>query len=211
MLTSARTECTAIALIELTMSRRPLVPYHLYAAGIKSLPMADIRVILRGADELIGVGGRTLLTKILKGSRAKDVLSRNLDQSPAYGMYRDLPVDEVHARIDWTILQRYLRIEYAGQLPVLAYTPAGWEIERETVVDEIVQGFDKLLANASRPYDMLFLKDRNREVIWRVLDKIQASGERKYLPVLEDWGQVDYRKVRQRISEVIQDLTPRAA
>lgn len=173
--------------------------------------MADIRAILRGADELIGVGGRTLLTKILKGSRAKDVLSRNLDQSPAYGIYRDLAVDEVHARIDWTILKRYLRIEYSGQLPVLVYTPAGWEIERETVVDEIVQGFDKLLANASRPYDMLFLKDRNREVIWRVLDKIQASGERKYLPVLEDWEQVDYRKVRQRISEVIQDLASRAA
>jgi len=28
---------------------------------------------------------------------------------------------------------------------------------------------------------------------------------------VKDWGQVDYRKVRQRISEVIQDLASRAA
>lgn len=175
------------------------------------MPIADIRAILRGADDLTGAGGRSLLTKILKGSRAKDVLSRSLEQNPAYGIYRDLAPEEILARIDWTILHGYLRVVYAGRLPVLIYAPAGWEIERETYADEIVQGFDRLLANASRPYDMLFLKDKNREVILRVLEKVQASGDRKYLPLLEDWEQVDYKKVKQRIREVIQGLTERAA
>jgi hypothetical protein len=47
--------------------------------------MVDICAILRAADGLIGSGGRSLLTKILRGSRAKDVLSHDLDQNPAYG------------------------------------------------------------------------------------------------------------------------------
>lgn len=41
----------------------------------KRLPEADIRAILRAADELIATGGRTLLAKILKGSREKKCCS----------------------------------------------------------------------------------------------------------------------------------------
>ena len=47
------------------------------------------------------------------------------------------------------------------------------------------------------------LKDRNREVIWRLLKKIQASGDLRYIPALEAWKPIDYRKVRQRIRSVI--------
>lgn len=36
-----------------------------------ALSKDDIRTILRAGDELIGEGGRTLLSKILKGSREK--------------------------------------------------------------------------------------------------------------------------------------------
>jgi hypothetical protein len=54
---------------------------------------------LRAADDLIGAGGRSLLTKILRGSRANDVLSRGLDQNPAYGIYQDLAEEEVLGRI----------------------------------------------------------------------------------------------------------------
>lgn len=60
---------------------------HLDARGIKSLPTADIHAILRAADALIDAGGRSLLTKILRGSRSKDVLTHGLDQNPAYGFY----------------------------------------------------------------------------------------------------------------------------
>ena len=64
------------------MSRRPQqVPVHLNANGIKSLPTADIHAILRAADPLIAVGGRSLLTKILKGSHSKDVLAHGLAAS----------------------------------------------------------------------------------------------------------------------------------
>lgn len=194
------------------MSRRiQRVHPHLDAKATSSLPMVDICAILRGADGLIGTGGRSLLTKILRGSRAKDVLSHGLDQNPAYGIYHDLAEEEVLGRIDWTILHGYLHITYAGRLPVLVYTAAGWKIECETYADEIIQGFDTLLASSQRPYAMSFLKDRNREMIFRVLEKIETSGDRKYLPVLEDWAEVDHKKVRQKICGVMHRLAESAA
>ena len=45
------------------------VPVVLDAGQIKKLPQEDIRMILRGADELISNGGRSMLAKILKGSK----------------------------------------------------------------------------------------------------------------------------------------------
>lgn len=188
--------------------RRELKPYHLHRdPTIKSLPMADIRAILRGADPLIDIGGRSLLTKILKGSRSKEVLRHGLDSNPSHGFYKELTPEQVLARIDWTILNGYLLVEYVGQLPMLAYTPAGWEIEKETYADEILKGFDDLLAVNNRPHDMLYLKDRHRGMILRVLEKIQESGDRKYLPILEDWALVDYKKVKEEIHRIIHCLT----
>ncbi|MES2074693.1 MAG: RQC-minor-1 family DNA-binding protein [Pseudomonadota bacterium] len=187
------------------------VPLHLDAGETKSLSMVDIRAILRAADGLIGVGGRALLAKILRGSRSKDVLSRGLEHNPAYGIYQDLPGQEVMGRIDWTILHGYLHIFHDGRLPLLEYTPAGWKIECETYADEIIEGFDTLLASAQRPYPVSFLKDMNRELIMLALEKIQASADRKYLPLLEDWGRVDHKKVVQKISAVLRYLEGRTA
>jgi hypothetical protein len=74
------------------------VTYHLDTRGIRSLPAEEIRMILRGADDLIMRGGRHLLTLVLKGSRAKDVLQRSLDQSPAHGREPIGPWSEVARR-----------------------------------------------------------------------------------------------------------------
>jgi hypothetical protein len=189
------------------MSRRVhRVPYHLDTKGIRNVPPEELRVILRGADDLIMGGGRNLLVKILRGSRAKEVLSRSLDQSPAYGFYKDLPEDMVLARVDWVIRHGYLRIEYDYRLPLLVYTNDGWAIERETMADEHLQNLDQALRIRPEPIDMSHLKDRNREVIWRLLDKIKASGDPRYIPALEAWEKVDYKKVRQRIRGVIEIL-----
>jgi hypothetical protein len=89
---------------------------------------------------------------------------------------------------------------------LLLYTPAGWAIERETFADEIVVGFDRLLAGGEQPYDMLYLKDRDREMILRVLEKIHQSGDREYLPVLEDWKRIDHQKVRAEIRNVMRSM-----
>lgn len=189
------------------MSKRvDRVRIHLDSMEIRSLPMSEIKAILRGADDLIMQGGRTLLANILKGSKTKKVLEKHLDQSPVYGYFNHLTLEAITAKIDWLILNHYLKIEYADRLPLLVYTPVGWEIEIETYTDELLNGFDELLTSGDIDFDMTCLKDRNRGMILLLLDKVAATGNPRYIPILEAWEKIDYQKVRCRIREVITEI-----
>lgn len=186
------------------MSRKvQKVQIELHPQTINQLPIEEIKMILRGADDLIGSGGRTLLAKILKGSRDKKVLELGLDRNPVFGCYQQLSLEDITARIDWTITRNYLAIEYSGRLPMLIFTEKGWEIERETYARELLHGFDELLASGKQPYDMEYLKDRNRGLIFLLLDMVEESMKKEYIPILKAWEQIDHKKVRQRIREVI--------
>jgi hypothetical protein len=167
--------------------------------------VADLHAVLRGADDLIARGGRTLLTRTLRGSRRKEILERGLDKSPVYGYFKALSDKEVLARIDWTILNGYLRIEHIDRLPLLVYTKKGWEIERENYTDELLARFDRMFRTGP-PFDMEFLKDRDREMILLLLEKIESSGDLQYVPMLQAWRAIDYKKVRTRIGQVIGQL-----
>ena len=188
------------------MSRRShRVAINLDTKGLKELSEDDLKAILRGADDIIAQGGRTLLMRILRGSASKDVLDRGLDQSTVYGYFRDLPNDATLARIDWVILNGYLRIEYASRLPLLVYTQEGWEIERGIYSNELLEKIEAALTDGP-PYEMAHLKDRDRGVILLLLDKVAATGNRKFIPALKAWKRVDYKKVQQRIQQTIQRL-----
>jgi len=186
------------------------VGLHLDSKEIESLPHVEITAILRGADDLIMRGGRSLLMKVLKGSRAQEVLKVGLEQSPVYGCFHHLSPEETLARIDWVIQRGYLAIEYDGRLPLLVYTEAGWEIERDTYADELLRGFDRMLAAGPGPFDMSYLKDRSRDLILLLLEKVEATGDRKYIPVLKAWEQTDYKKVQARIRQAIHHLNQSA-
>ncbi len=174
------------------------VPVHLDSKGIEPLSESEIALILRGADELIGSGGRTLLAKILKGSKEKRLLELELHKSPAYGALREFSLDQVMARIDWLIIKRYLRIEYDYRLPILVYTPLGWEIEKETFAAEKLARLDRQLEeDPNKTYE--WLNDMNPQVIHRMLDMIAVSSDSKYIPALEQWAGTATRKVHDRI------------
>jgi len=188
------------------MSRRSRrVAVNLDAKGLKELSKDDLKAVLRGTDDIIAQGGRTLLMRILRGSANNDVLDRSLDQSPVYGYFRDLSNEDTLARIDWAILNGYLRIEYSNQLPLLVYTQEGWEIERETYADELLKEIEAALKD-DPPYEMAHLKDRDRGMILLLLDKVAATGNRNFIPALKAWKRVDYKKVQQRIQQTIQRL-----
>lgn len=182
------------------------VPYELDTRGIDTPREDEIRAVLRAADGLIGKGGRSLLTKILRGSREKRVLELGLETCPAYGFYREMSEERVLATIDWMIIHSYLEVVYDARLPVLVFTGKGWDIECEAYANELLAGFDQMLASGPGEYDMSYLKDRNREMILLLLTKVQDSGDSRYIPLLRAWEQVDYRKVRERIRSVIQAL-----
>lgn len=186
------------------MTRRPRVPYRLDARGIERLSQAEVVAILRAADSLIARGGRTLLTQILKGSREKKLLELELDDNPSYGFYRDRKSEEILKRVDWMIENGFLEVVYYGQLPVIEFTPRGWEIERETYANELLARLQRMAQAENPNVNMEFLKDRNRGLILLLLDKIEASGERQLVPLLRAWASIDYKKVAARIREVIE-------
>lgn len=188
------------------MSRVHRVPVHLDARGVGRLPPDDLKAILRAADELINRGGRTLLCAVLRGSRRKEVLEHGLDRIPVHGYFRGLPDHDVMKRIDRAIVDGYLDIQYDYRLPLLIFTPAGWEIERETHARELFDGLEARLRDGP-PYGMETLKDRNRGMILRLLDLVDESGDPRYIPVLKEWAALDYKKVRQRIAQVIRRLS----
>ena len=193
------------------MSRRVnRVKYHLDSKGIKKLPYEDIAAILRAADDLIMSGGRTILSKILKGSKEKKILEHGLDRNPFYGYYSDITLEEILAKIDWTIKNNYLAIEYDYRLPLLVFTEKGWEIEKDTYSSEMLTEFDKMIDSGMDFFNMNYLKDKDRSLIFILLEKIQLSNDKKYIPILEAWKEIDYKKVKQRINQVINSISQNA-
>ena len=154
------------------MAKRQRIRYELNTGEITKLQPEEIRVILRAADEMIVTAGRSMLVKVLKGSKDKKVLEYKLDECPSYGYYHDLTMEEIGKRVDYMIVKRYLRIEYSGRLPMLVFTDKGWEIECETYTSEWVCRFKEVVESKVLRLDMFEeLKTVNRQVVFAMLDK----------------------------------------
>lgn len=184
------------------------VPVVLDAGEIKDLPQEDIRMILRGADELISTGGRSMLAKILKGSKDKTIFKYKLNECPAYGYYQDMKLDDISKCIDWMIMEDYLRIEYDYRLPLLVFSEKGWQIEKETFAQELYQRM--CLDVEEKKARVIFeMKEVNRQVVMCVLDKIEKEGTEEFLPYLEAWKMLEVKKVAARIAEVEKKISKR--
>ena len=184
------------------------VPIVLDAGEIKDLPQEDIRMILRGADELISTGGRSMLAKILKGSKDKTIFKYKLNECPAYGYYQDMKLDDISKCIDWMIKKDYLRIEYDYRLPLLVFSEKGWQIEKETFAQELYQRM--CLDVEEKKARVIFeMKEVNRQVVMCVLDQIEKDGTKEFLPYLEAWKMLEVKKVAARIAEVEKKISKR--
>ena len=184
------------------------VPVILDVGEIKDLPQEDIQMILRGADELISTGGRSMLAKMLKGSKDKKIFEYKLNECPAYGYYQDMKLDDISKCIDWMIKKDYLRIEYDYRLPLLVFSEKGWQIEKETFAQELYQRM--CLDVEEKKARVLFeMKEVNRQVVMRVLDKIEKDGTAEFLPYLEAWKMMEVKKVAARIAEVENKISKR--
>ena len=189
------------------MSRKAKpVPVTLDPIKVNQLPEEEIKLILRGADDLIMSGGRSLLAKVLKGSREKNILKLNLNNSPVHGALRNYKMQEITARIDWLIVNNYLAIEYDYRLPLLVYTKRGWAIEREVYVTELMEHINEWSVDPMRSPDFDWLNDKNREVLFLLLDRIANSGNSIYRPILESWASDTTRKLALRIHQVVSTL-----
>lgn len=193
------------------MSRKKQrVRYELNSGDVRHLADEEIKVILRAADELIATGGRSMLAKILKGSKNKKVLEHGLDKCPAYGYYRELTLQEITNRIDWMIKKGYLEIEYRDRLPTLVFSEIGWEIERETYAEELLQKLAQLLDGKDYSF-VQELKDRNRGMILLLIEKIKLTGNARFIPILKAWKEIEYKKVQSEIQKAIDHLMKEGA
>jgi superfamily II DNA helicase RecQ len=183
-----------------------LVPVDLKPPGVKVLPITEIEAILRAADEVVATGGRTMLVKILKGSRVKRLLELGYDRCPVYGFYRAMKEEEILARVDWVIIHGFLEIEYNYRLPLLVYTVRGWEIEKVTRARELFGDLDTL-SSQPPPWNLEPFKSKHREVVMMLFDMVGMTGDARYIPVLHAWREIEVKKVRARITRLIDHLS----
>lgn len=112
-----------------------------------------------------------------------------------------MKLDDISKCIDWMIKKDYLRIKYDYRLPLLVFSEQGWEIEKETFAEELYQRF--CLDVKEKHARVIFeLKEVNRQVVLRVLDKIEAEGTDEFLACLEAWRRMEVKKVAARITDV---------
>lgn len=181
------------------------VRYNLDSGDVKHLSTEEIKAILRAADELVAMGGRNMLAKILKGSKEKKVLEYGLNQCPVYGYYKDFTISEITSRIDWVIEKGYLQIEYRDRLPMLIFSESGWMIEQETFAGELLQKIIECIE--TKDYSLVSkLKDRNREMIFLLIDKIKSTGNIRFIPFLKAWKEIEVKKVQAKIQWTIEYL-----
>lgn len=185
------------------------VPLAIDSGDIKDLSEAEIIVVLRAADDIVGQGGRNMLVKVLKGSRDKKILEHDLDKYPAYGMYKSLSQEEVGYRVDWLIENDYLRIEYDYRLPLLYFTDKGWEIERETYSCEIYERFSKAAADKDASIIEELRDKTNRQVKLRVIELIREKGTPDLLPLVETWAAVEVKKLKDALNSAAKELNAR--
>ncbi|MHC5019758.1 MAG: RQC-minor-1 family DNA-binding protein [Planctomycetota bacterium] len=171
---------------------------------------AELRAIVRGADALVMRAGRTLLALILKGSRAQSVVERGWDRLPCYGALRHLAIKAIRRRVDWAIAQGYLQLERARGADLLCLGPAGWELDRQIYVEEILRDF---AAKAAEPFqlgDYMYLQEINPEILAQVCDEVRRRRRVALVPVLRAWRGFAAPPVQRRIDRVLHALAPEA-
>lgn len=168
----------------------------------------DIKFILRAADEIIGVAGRSMLAKILKGSKDKKVLEYNLQSCPSYGYYKSKTIVQITDIIDWIIVNKYLKITYNGRLPIIAFTELGWELYKPIYAHELI---GMMVSKNVFEYKHLIdeMKNVNREVIILLLDIIVENNVIGTIAFLKKWEKLAYKKVAKKILYTLRQLENR--
>ena len=176
--------------------------FQLDCGDVEALSDGEVVAILRAADPIIATGGRTLLSKILKGSRDQKVLSHDLDGNPCYGAFSDKTLALITNMIDRCILDGYLTIRYEGRLPVLIYADKGWDIEKRTYADELLSAF---LSDASQGKDGYIerMQGANPECVRIALGKLNGAGGPGVRQALEAWLPHTNGKVKKRINALL--------
>lgn len=173
--------------------------------GLPDLSEVEIVKVLRAADEIIAVGGRSLLSKILKGSKDRIIFEKNLDKCPVYASFSAYTIEEITQKIDWMIVNNYFVISYNYRLPVITFSDKGWETYKPYYRDEI---YEVMIHTKQNDFKSVIerLKKTNRQVVEMLLQEISESKDSRLFELLEEWEKTEVKKVRELIYFTINTL-----
>lgn len=80
--------------------------------------------------------------------------------------------------------------------------------DKETFAQELYQRMC-LDVKENKARVIFEMKEVNRQVVMRVLDKIEKDGTEEFLPYLEAWKMLEVKKVAARIAEVENKISRR--
>ncbi len=111
--------------------------------------------------------------------------------------------------VDWMIRKDYLQVEYDYRLPVIIYSPIGWEIEKKQYALELYQ----TICNAAKAGDEAIIEKlkehTNRQVVLILLELIEERGDPSLIPFLEKWREIEVKKLKSRIGSLIKAISER--
>lgn len=142
-----------------------------------------------------------MLAKILKGSKDKKVLEKQLDKCLVYGCFSQLSIEEITKKIDFLVRHDYLMIVYDYRLPLIVFSDKGWWIEKETYCDEWLVKLKKLDEHLLEQ-----LKNVNNQVKVLMIEKIVDMNDSSYLPYLKIWQSIESKRNRKMINQAINQL-----
>lgn len=190
-------------------SVRPIV----LASERVALTDSERRLILETANAMVYEAGRTTLVLALRGSRNKKLEKFQAETLSGYGCYRGVPESDVLARIDQLIHEGLLRIDPSPDgFPLLGFTPRGLELVEGWTAENWLKQLREHVAD-SDPYHPQFafdrLPQRNPKTLHLLLDALEMEADPAWLPMLRHWCGIEVKKVRSRLSPLIERLERR--
>ncbi|WP_350455480.1 RQC-minor-1 family DNA-binding protein [Slackia heliotrinireducens] len=177
---------------------RSRVPVYLNSEDANITP-EELAIILHGAGTVVHRGGRSLLVKLLKGSRDKKLLELGLDADESYGALSHLTLDAISRKVDWTIEEGFLSYYYDWRNPLLMYTELGWELERPQAAFSKFKKFcNDIETGEFRMAERM--ANMENELQFDVIDLIAQRCDERCFDHLEAWSKLATKRIRKKIA-----------
>lgn len=170
----------------------------------------ELLAIVRAADVLVMRASCAGLARVLKGSRASEVVARGWHRLPVHGILSDRTLDEIRGMIDWTVAQGYLQLVRERGVWWVCLGSSGWELVRQLYVDQILVDFAQKAEEPHQLGDYMYLQELNPEILAQVCDEIRRRDTPGLAPVLRAWRGFALPTVQRRIDRVLAAIEPRA-
>lgn len=153
--------------------------------------------------------GRSTLVLALRGSRNKKLEKFQAEALPGFGYYRGVLEADVLARVDQLIHEELLKIESRDGFPLLGFTPRGLELAEGWAAERWLKQLREHVDDPEPfhpPFAFDRLPERNQKTLHRLLDALELEADPTWLPLLKNWCGSEVKKVRARLSPLIERL-----